>query len=316
LDCGREYDHDDKHFMTAGARAYLDLVDRHPDTNFILAMSREYASREIQHKRIQLVSFDSGMTNQQHQYQLLRPESNKNFDSDKTFVCLNRNARQHRVNLVSYLLGRDLETFGHISFRDDKPTDSWLERVSWTLNEQQQCDIKPYLMRGYAKIEDLQQNSLPQVDSLYNLSSFNNATNFDILLRPLYQNYFVEIISETSFNQPHFGASEKFLNSVFGYNFPIMIGGQGVVKWLGDMGFDMFHDIIDHSYDNIQNPLDRLCTAIDANMSLLTDPNKIKLLWQNNKSRFDKNVEFAKNKMYDWFWNRSVDQFQQIHWKQ
>ena len=315
LECGVEYNHDDKNFISAGAQAYIDLVNQHPNTNFVLVIARENASSELTHDRIQLVHFLSGMTNEKSQYQSLMPETSKNFDSDKTFVSLNRHARQHRINLVSYLLGRDLEKYGIISFRDNMVANSWLERVSWQLDQRQENEIKPALMLGYKKSKKLKlENTLNQVDMLYRESSFNNAMNFDISLRPMYRNCFIEIVPETSFNQPTFGASEKFLNSVYGCTFPILIGGCGLVNWLSDMGFDMFDDVIDHSYDQIKNPLDRLCAAIDLNIGLITDVDKVKKLWDQHRVRFELNVEFAKNKMYDWLRQRAIDEFQQVTW--
>jgi hypothetical protein len=93
-----------------------------------------------------------------------------------------------------------------------------------------------------------------------------------------------------------------------------MIAGQGAVKFLTDIGFDMFNDIVDHSYDDIADPLDRLCASIDRNIKLLSDVNLVKQLWQDNRLRFLKNVDFAKNIMHEKFRQRAIDEFKQIKW--
>jgi hypothetical protein len=67
------------------------------------------------------------------------------------------------------------------------------------------------------------------------------------------------------------------------------------------MGMDMFDDIIDHSYDTIENPIDRLYTAITSNIELLTNNQKTKQLWKDNRQRFVNNVAFAKNTLYNFY---------------
>ena len=301
--------------ITAGAQHYMDVASAHPDTNFVLVMGLEDTHKEIQGKNIQIVRLGTQLLDQKDEYQQLQPALNKNFDSSNTFICLNRSPRQHRINLVSYLLGLNLETFGIISFYDSNSRPTWIEKVSWELTKKQQFTKKNILCQGYKKIKNLSlQQTIDVVDLIYQTESGSNAKNFDASLRYHYTNSFVEIISETLFNTLHFGISEKFLNSVYGCNFPIMIAGQGAVKFLTDIGFDMFNDIVDHSYDDIADPLDRLCASIDRNIKLLSDVNLVKQLWQDNRLRFLKNVDFAKNIMHEKFRQRAIDEFKQIKW--
>ena len=63
----------------------------------------------------------------------------------------------------------------------------------------------------------------------------------------------------------------------------------------------MFDDIVDHSYDLIDNPIDRLYSAIYNNHKLLTDNNYIKELWIQHKDRFESNINVAKSSMYNFF---------------
>jgi len=73
------------------------------------------------------------------------------------------------------------------------------------------------------------------------------------------------------------------------------------------MGIDMFDDVIDHSYDIIEDPALRINSAIDLNLDILTSSNVIEL-WKENKYRIDKNIAFVKEgKLKDFytdrFWN-------------
>lgn len=313
--CPDEFDHKSQS-ITSGAQDYLNIIERYPNTKFVIMYGSQHADRELVHDRLQLVRYTSALCYQKDEYQRLTPCNTKNFSNEKTFICLNRHPRQHRINLVSYLLGLNLENFGTISFKDEfYKADQWVDRVSWDLSETQISNIKPILARGFIKTKKLNLlTSIAQVDQIYQ-DSIDNAANFDINLRTIYENHFIEIVSESLFNKPTVGISEKFLNSVYGYVFPIVIGGQGVVKCLSNLGFDMFEDIIDQSYDSIADPLDRLCAAVDLNKSLLTDTQKIKILWRENQHRFDKNIEFAKTKMHEVIRQQAHNDFSQVVWK-
>jgi hypothetical protein len=71
------------------------------------------------------------------------------------------------------------------------------------------------------------------------------------------------------------------------------------------MGLDMFDDVVNHSYDNISNPAARLEAAIIDNITLLTDIDYTKDLWVKNKDRFEKNIDFCKERMYNYYSVRS-----------
>lgn len=315
-----EYDHTNKDPIPF-VKNFLKLVNNNPDTKFVLFYSHENLEKILTHDRLHLVRFGSGLSREADDYQVLLPELDKDFSSHKIFMCLNRQPRQHRINLVSYLLGLNFEQYGTVSFDKKNATASaWLERCSWTLTQQQIEQVKPALLHGYEKLKTLDlYQSLDQVNQIYNQFSSQpsnrfNAENFDVSLRSLYRNHFVEIVSETLFNFPFLGVSEKFKNSVYGCVFPILVGGAGLVKFLQDLGFDMFDDIVDHSYDSIQDPLDRLCASINLNRLLLCDSNRTKKLWMQNKHRFISNIDFIKNKMLDILKNRAQRDFEKISW--
>ena len=301
-----EFDHTVQ-TVTPFSKKFLHMVDTYPDTRFVLMCQVENAQKELAHDRINIVRFGSGMCREDTLYKNLLPEIKKNLHSTKNFMCLNRHPRQHRINLVSYLLALNLEQHGTISFYKKNATAStWLERVSWTLTDAQIQHVKPLLMHGYDKLKNLNlDNSLPEVDKIYS-ENLDNAKNFDLHLRSMYHDHFVEIVTETQFNVPFYGASEKFKNSVYGCSFPVVLGGAGLVEFLRNLGFDMFDDVVDHSYDSVQDPLDRLCVAIDLNRILLSDNELVKKLWIKNQHRFLHNIEFITTTLFDKIqWNSS-----------
>ena len=75
-------------------------------------------------------------------------------------------------------------------------------------------------------------------------------------------------------------------------NFPIWIAGKGTVAWLSNNNFDVFDDIVNHSYDLESNPVLRIQKAIHDNKLLLQNPDYTKELWLKHHKRFDGNVRW------------------------
>jgi hypothetical protein len=120
----------------------------------------------------------------------------------------------------------------------------------------------------------------------------------------MYRNSFVEIVGESQFAAPSFFITEKTAHSFYGCNFPIIMSGCGTVTHLRELGLDVFDDIVDHTYDTIANPFDRIVTAIDSNRRLLTDPVYAKQAWIQCKPRFERNIKVMRN-MYSWYESRT-----------
>ena len=59
---------------------------------------------------------------------------------------------------------------------------------------------------------------------------------------------YVGVISESSIGELEFD-TEKCMKPFYNLQFPIILGYDGIVDKLRKLGFDMFDDIIDHSYD-------------------------------------------------------------------
>ncbi len=73
-----------------------------------------------------------------------------------------------------------------------------------------------------------------------------NSTNYDV-----YKTSLFHIVAETSVNKSLL--SEKTYKIFAVGQIPIMCGPQHAISHLRDIGFDVFDDIVDHSYDNIQD---------------------------------------------------------------
>ena len=83
-----------------------------------------------------------------------------------------------------------------------------------------------------------------------------------------YQGSFCSVIIETAPGSWRINISEKTIR-VLAHGHPfIMVGCAGTVQLLRDLGFDVYDDIIDHSYDNINDHVPRLKAAWESVMKV------------------------------------------------
>ena len=272
----------------------------YPDKKIIFFTSLENLDHYISEPNAIIVPWGGDITNQKFQYSKLDPVLDKNFDSKFNYVSLNRNKRSHRAFLVSLLHYEKLEKHGLISCIFKNNIKNILEYLNWPFDS----DMQDRVSKGFTRVKR-SKNLLKDSREIYVEDNNDNVTNFNNKLRNYYTNTFVEIITETSCTEKCFNLTEKTLNSIYGCNFPILICSPGAVNFLRNMGLDVFDDIVDHSYDQIENPIDRIYQAITSNRRLLTDNDYVKELWKKNRDRFLSNIDFARNKMYNYYHMRA-----------
>lgn len=287
----------------------LDLEEiflEYPNTNFILFTSVENLEAYLNLPNVKIVPWGGDITNQSNCYKSVDPVLDKNVDSNKTFLCLNRNHRYHRELILSLLLDSSLEDFGIMSCMFQEKLIS-TENEFFKFNSDQQS-LKESFIRGRKKLINY---NFPINDDYAIYKTFNNdnVDNFKNKLVDHYKNTFIEIIVETSYFEDCFLVTEKTANSIHGCNFPIWISSAGTVKFLKSTGLDVFDDIIDHSYDSIEDPLERASAAIKLNSELLSNSNKVSQLWLDNKHRFENNSIFLKSKFLDYYRDRTFSIF-------
>lgn len=230
----------------------------------------------------------------------IEPQSEKLFNESYFWISLNNNRRVHRYLTTMFLLGSNVEDGGLIRLDPTEilQNESWESYLGWwQYNERPEIlDVEsfyPVLKKGFYKIKNL--HGFESRMYISTSTPMNNSENFNQYLRKLYSNTAVEIVNETIwFPDPGGVVSEKYLNSVYGFNFPIIVSVRNTVAYLRELGFDMFDDIIDHSYDVIDSPAIRLVSALNLNLHLLRDRQTTLDMWSRCRSRMHKNVEVAK----------------------
>lgn len=114
-----------------------------------------------------------------------------------------------------------------------------------------------------------------------------NYDNFQRLL-PLYQRTAVNIISESEYDSRPGVISEKTLYAFVAGQIPIVIGHPGAVEDCRRMGFDMFDDLVDTSYDWLPNDV-RIEQALWRNQPVILGQIDLEPYW----TRIQRNQQWA-----------------------
>jgi len=105
-----------------------------------------------------------------------------------------------------------------------------------------------------------------------------------------YNNFAIDIVSETAFDYPHAFVSEKTLRPLVLKTPFIAVGPHNFLEYLHSFGFTTFGDIWSEDYDKIKDPQDRFeaCTkTIESVLSLPLD--EIKSIISEIEPRLEKN---------------------------
>lgn len=181
-------------------------------------------------------------------------EENK-IDKTRWFCCLQNRHRYHRGAAMLYLNHLDLIEQG-ICTANYK-------------NIKQIFDINRFSKESMLQKQlQLLENKLPMsADILYD--GYNDRSSPMDLSSQIYDNTLINLVTETFYDTNAFNQvsemfiTEKTYKPFVAYQLPIIIGPQGIVKKLREIGFDMFDDIIDNSYDELDDK-HRVFGAIDS----------------------------------------------------
>jgi len=96
----------------------------------------------------------------------------------------------------------------------------------------------------------------------------NNAINFRNIAGKTFYPSAVSIVLEPVFWENDCNITEKYINALYGLTIPI-VSGYKCYECLSKMGFDIFSDIIDTSYQYMKNPVLRTWEMMERNKYLL-----------------------------------------------
>lgn len=193
------------------------------------------------------------------------------------FSCLNANKWSHRI--LTYIHLYDKPYFSDMIF-------GWGRRTGGTKDYLEQEDFINDIVISddeWAKLATLPQHILAHSDDDTN---HNDRTTDHIA----YTSACLNIITETTSRNETPQLTEKSFKPILAGQFFIMIGSPGLIQYMRDIGFDTLDDIINHSYDDIEDDRDRISAAVKE-LDRLNEVDLFKLHAQ-CKERFVKNQQW------------------------
>ena len=99
-----------------------------------------------------------------------------------------------------------------------------------------------------------------------------NSQNYKQLLQKnVFEPSCISLITEPTYIEQEAMLTEKTIMAVYGGTIPIWVGGWRCADAMRLLGFDVFDDIVDHSYQALEDPWQRVRKSISLNKSLLSN---------------------------------------------
>jgi hypothetical protein len=131
----------------------------------------------------------------------------------------------------------------------------------------------------------------------------NARTYQDLLQTRIFEPSCVSIITEPAYNERETIVTEKTIMAIYGGTIPIWVGGWRIADYMSKQGFDVFDDIVNHSYQSLDDPAERCRRAVVDNIELLKTPVQIDV------KRLQHNLDLVKSNL----WINQVNSFLKIY---
>jgi hypothetical protein len=264
-----------------------ELLTQFTDSFTILVTTRDYSPEYESKYNCRIIKIPSAYA--WYTTQLKKEDINFNKQFEKYFLSLAHRAQWHRQALFQFVNKFNLQDKFYMSYHCG---DLFKEGTRDLYNRVN--DI----------IDTTWYNEGLDLDRLYDQLPVTTgyADNFDpshwdIGHRDYYEKSFISIVSEGYTNEngnPHF--TEKVMRPI-AYGQPFFVfSSTGLLNKLNTLGFETFSDIIDESYDQIENTNQRFEHILKEVLRISRlDINEIQKMYNHVQPRIVKN--------YEYFWN-------------
>jgi hypothetical protein len=126
----------------------------------------------------------------------------------------------------------------------------------------------------------------------------NSEVYQHLLQKTVFEPSCVSLITEPAFYERETIHTEKTIMAMYAGTIPIWVGGWRLPAYTKSLGFDIFDDIVDHSYQDLPDPLDRCYCAIERNLELLRDPDRAKTFVAQNHARLQHNLNLLTQNVF------------------
>ncbi len=233
-----------------------------------------------------------------------------NEKSGKFFSCFNKTPKQHRIAtlieledrnilkntnwsmLFNYAYQKNMKEFHHTQF------DCYIDDVNSKKDLIDRFVIMESKKSDYEQSIKLDGFGFARPD--INIGGAGGASG-GVMVPESNQNHensYVSIITESCFSDymDVIHVTEKSTRPFFYYQFPIILASKGHIKFMeSEFGFDFYRDIIDHSYNDIENEKERFQATLKEIERINNNQDLFKTFFKSNKERFEKNKQIVKN---------------------
>lgn len=126
-----------------------------------------------------------------------------------------------------------------------------------------------------------------------------NSENYQqFLQKNIFEPSCISLITEPAFYERETIITEKTIMAIYSGTIPIWVGGWKIPDYMRNLGFDVFDDLVDHSYQSLDNPWDRCFYAIQQNLGLLNNKDQLVNFIKTNAARFQHNLDLLKTNCF------------------
>lgn len=230
----------------------------------------------------------------------LENDTNK-FDleqADLKFSYLNRTHRSHRQILSKFFIKHGLHKENLVAINNGEETHAYTDH-----NDSKNDDFKHWVFSQRVDDDWLYNQHILDLWRDTDLVDFRHSyietdSRYADVYLPFLKKACINIVSETVFNHPAPTWSEKIAQPILAKRPFIVVGPQGSLKQLRDLGFKTFNDSLDESYDEIPNPNERMESIMQEILRLnKLNIEQIKLLVKDEHTAIQHNFDKLKEKI-------------------
>jgi hypothetical protein len=231
---------------------------------------------------------------------LMKQEVEKNImDKKFLFMCHNRRMKPHRYGILSMLKKYDI-----------------LNETDWSIIEGE--NYRYWHLTGDSVNIDVHREIFTDVDISFLEDEIKYFSQFDvkqsyyeseltkekidwITLEPMsYLNSYINITTESNFQSNDIHITEKAFKPFYFYQIPIFLSTYNHLKLFRERyDFDLFDDLIDHSYDEEPNHRTRFFMVFDEIKKLHQNRDFVTNFYKNNQERLINNHKKVINILND-----------------
>lgn len=223
----------------------------------------------------------------------------------KFFMCRNKGGKPHRIAMIAFIRGfKEFEKNTNYSFIGSPLYGDLVRKMKEFFPYQFIIDnAKEIFELDKFYKEDDYESGLNWVNE--KTGEFKHKDLAPIYLVPelheAFANSYMNVVTESAYwnEEEVVHITEKTFRPFFYYQYPIFLSSPYHVKQLRDWGFDLFDDLIDHSYDLEEDDGLRFKLFTEELLRINSDKQKFIDLYPKLKDRFFKNKEVFLNLAHD-----------------